>query len=377
MSIVVLGCGLVGSAMALDLARHGHEVTAADVDDAAFTRLGGNTRIKAAVCDLATAEEVRQLVRGFDLVIGAVPGWLGYQTVSATLEAGRDIIDISFFPEDPFDLQELAEQNGATAVLDCGVAPGFSHVAFGHLSRWFDEPQSLACFVGGLPAVRVQPFEYRIVFSALDVMEEYTRPARIVEKGEVVVKEALSEVEEIDFPGVGTLEAFNSDGLRSLVRTLQVPNMIEKTLRYPGHATKMKFLREVGFLGKEPVQVDDAEVVPLHLTAKLLFPQLALRRGEEDLTVMRITGTGIKAGRRQRVTYILLDRFDPVTGITSMARTTGYTATAVAELFLQGKIARRGLILPEMLGQEEGFIELLLGELAERGVVYERSVETV
>jgi len=363
--------------MALDLARHGHEVTAADVDDAAFTRLGGNTRIKAAVCDLATAEEVRQLVRGFDLVIGAVPGWLGYQTVSATLEAGRDIIDISFFPEDPFDLQELAEQNGATAVLDCGVAPGFSHVAFGHLSRWFDEPQSLACFVGGLPAVRVQPFEYRIVFSALDVMEEYTRPARIVEKGEVVVKEALSEVEEIDFPGVGTLEAFNSDGLRSLVRTLQVPNMIEKTLRYPGHATKMKFLREVGFLGKEPVQVDDAEVVPLHLTAKLLFPQLALRRGEEDLTVMRITGTGIKAGRRQRVTYILLDRFDPVTGITSMARTTGYTATAVAELFLQGKIARRGLILPEMLGQEEGFIELLLGELAERGVVYERSVETV
>ncbi|MBC8478506.1 saccharopine dehydrogenase NADP-binding domain-containing protein, partial [bacterium] len=277
MKIVVLGCGLVGSAMGLDLAHCGHDVTVSDVSKTAFSRLGASSSIQTKVYDLANPQALHKLVQPFDLVVGAVPGFMGYQTVKTVLEAGRSIVDISFFPEDPFDLEDVALQHGVTAILDCGVAPGFSHVAFGYLSRWFDEPLRLVCYVGGLPAVRIQPFEYRIVFSAIDVIEEYTRPARIMENGKVVVKEALSEIEMIDFPGVGTLEAFNSDGLRSLTRTLDVPDMIEKTMRYPGHAEKMKLLRDIGLLGKTPVEVDGAEVVPLHLTAELLFPQLKIR----------------------------------------------------------------------------------------------------
>ncbi len=377
MKVAVLGCGLVGSAMALDLARTGHQVKVADLDQSSFARLSGDEDITTVEGDLSRADVIHKVIEDCDLVIGAVPGFMGYQTVRTVLEAKRNIVDISFFPEDPFALQEVAEQNGVTAILDCGVAPGFSHVAFGYLSLWFDEPQRLACYVGGLPAARVKPFEYRIVFSALDVIEEYTRPARIVENGKVVIREALTEIEELDLPGVGTLEAFNSDGLRSLTRTLDVPHMIEKTMRYPGHAEKMKLLRTVGMLDKEPVLVDGKEVIPLHLTAELLFPQLKLEDDEEDLTIMRIVGEGLKDGNAQRVTFDLLDRRDPETGITSMARTTGYTATSAAELFLQGKINRQGLILPEQLGQEDGFIELLLNELESRGVVYKKNIEVV
>lgn len=377
MKITVLGCGLVGSAMALDLARTGHQIKVADLNQSSFERLKGEREITTVVGDLNQADVIQKVIKNSDLVIGAVPGFMGYQTVKTVLEAKHDIVDISFFPEDPFALEDLATNNDVTAILDCGVAPGFSHVAFGYLSSWFDEPQRLACYVGGLPAVRVKPFEYRIVFSALDVMEEYTRPARIVENGEIVIKDALTEIEEIDFPGAGTLEAFNSDGLRSLTRTLTVPNMIEKTMRYPGHADKMKLLRDIGMLEKDPVLVDGKEVIPLHLTAELLFPQLKLGADEDDLTIMRIIGEGQKEGKRQRVSFDLLDRRDPETGITSMARTTGYTATSVAELFIQGKFKRRGLILPEHLGQEDGFIELLLGELESRGVVYRKSVEVI
>ena len=377
MKIAVLGCGLVGSAMALDLARTGHQVKVADLNQSSFERLNGGDEITTIQGDLSQADVIQNVIADSDIVIGAVPGFMGYQTVKTVLEAKRDIVDISFFPEDPFALQDIAGQNGVTAILDCGVAPGFSHVAFGYLSHWFDEPQRLACYVGGLPAVRVKPFEYRIVFSALDVIEEYTRPARIVENGSIVIKEALSEIEQINFPGVGTLEAFNSDGLRSLTRTLGVPHMIEKTMRYPGHAEKMKLLREVGLLDKEPVLVDGEKVIPLHLTAELLFPQLKLEDSEDDLTIMRIVGEGQKAGKRQRVTFDLLDRRDPETGITSMARTTGYTATSVTELFLQDKIKRRGFILPEHLGQENGFIELLLDELESRGVIYKKTVEVI
>ena len=135
---------------------------------------------------------------------------------------------------------------------------------------------------------------------------------------------------------LGTLEAFNTDGLRSLLATSEIPNMKEKTLRYPGHIEKMAVLREAGFFATDPVVVDGREVRPLDVTAQLLFPAWKLEPGEGDLTVMQIIVDGEKDGRRLRYTYDLLDRFDHDLGITSMARTTGYTATMTARAVADG-----------------------------------------
>jgi saccharopine dehydrogenase-like NADP-dependent oxidoreductase len=181
-------------------------------------------------------------------------------------------------------------------------------------------------------------------------------------------------VELLDFPGIGTLEAFNTDGLRTLLHTIAAPNMKEKTLRYPGHVEKMLLLRESGFFSEEPMQVDGHEISPLAVTGKLLFPRWQLGPDEGDITVMQITVTGHCDGERVTYRYDLLDRWDRATGTTSMARTTGYTATGTLRLVAAGLYDRPGISPPEYLGRQPGCVPFLLDRLRERGVVYRESV---
>ncbi|HFE52253.1 MAG TPA: saccharopine dehydrogenase, partial [Bacteroidetes bacterium] len=284
-------------------------------------------------------------------------------------------VDISFFPEDPFALDGLAREKGATTVVDCGVAPGASNLLVGHVAALLDSVSEVSIFVGGLPVQRFWPFEYRAPFSPVDVIEEYTRPARLVENGKVVVKPALSELEQLDFAGIGTLEAFNTDGLRTLLRTVKAKNMREKTLRYPGHAEKIRLLRDSGFFSREEVKVGQTSVRPLDLTARLLFDQWRFREGEEDLTVMRVQVEGTKGGRKYRYRYDLLDRYDPQTGLSSMARTTGFTASVTVRLLLEGKFSEPGIVPPEFLGRDEAAFRFILDELRKRNVQYREQIE--
>ncbi|HXO20836.1 MAG TPA: saccharopine dehydrogenase C-terminal domain-containing protein [Thermoanaerobaculia bacterium] len=375
MKITVLGSGRVGSTIARDLAAEpGFEVTAVDASAAALARLGDVPRLSTLEADLADPAAVQRAVAGADLVAGAVPGFLGFATVQAVLQAGKDIVDISFFDEDPFRLDELAKARGLTALVDCGVAPGCSNLILGRAAGLLDRVNRFACYVGGLPAVRAWPFELKAVFSPIDVIEEYTRPARFLRGGRPLTLPALSEVEPLDFAGVGTLEAFNTDGLRTLIQTLPVPDMVEKTLRYPGHADRMRMLRETGFFGREPIEAGGVRVRPLDVTARLLFSAWQLGEGEEDLTVMRVIVEGEKAGRATSYRYDLLDRYDRATGTTSMARTTGYTCTAIVRLVAAGLYTRKGISPPEFVGQEPEAYAFVLRELAERGVVFRETV---
>jgi len=305
--------------------------------------------------------------------VGAVPGFLGFATLKAVLEADKDVVDISFFNEDPFLLDGLARERGRIAIVDCGVAPGCSNLILGRMAAELDRVDSFACYVGGLPVVRTWPFELKAVFSPIDVIAEYTRPARFKRFGEMVILPALTEVEPVDFPGVGTLEAFNTDGLRTLLR-MDVPSMVEKTLRYPGHAEKMRMLRETGFFGTELLEAGGARVRPLDVTAKLLFASWQLGPGEEDFTVMRIVVEGEKGGRRSRHTWDLLDRFDRQTGTTSMARTTGYTCTAAVRMVAAGLYDHKGISPPELVGRDAGAYAFMMSELAARGVVFRETV---
>ncbi len=376
--IVVLGSGRVGQAMVRDLAaENAWQITAVDVSSAPLDALSGLDDVTGLTADLRDPAVVRDVVAGHDLAVGAVPGPMGFETLRAVVEAGVDIVDISFFEEDPSPLRELAVERGVTAVMDCGIAPGFSNLALGRCQAEFDRLTSFACYVGGLPEIRRWPYEYAAVFSPIDVIAEYTRPARFVEQGREVVRPALSDVEPIELPGVGTLEAFNSDGLRTLLDIEGVPDMKEKTLRYPGHADRMRMLRETGFFGEESVEVEGVGVRPIDLTAHLLFPVWQLPEGEGDLTVMRIEVVGDLEGRRIRRTWDLLDRFDRDRGVTSMARTTGYTCTAAVRALAAGLYSKPGLAPPEMLGRTPDVYEFIVDRLAERGVVFSVTDEAI
>ncbi len=366
--IVVLGTGLVGSAIAIDLAKQ-YDTTAIDINTDSFERLN-KAGVSTRQADLSVPGEISDQVSEYDLVIGALPGFMGFNALRDVITAGKNMVDISFMPEDFLAHNDLALKHGVTVVVDCGVAPGMGNLILGNHTRQM-KVESFRCYVGGLPLVREWPYEYRAVFSPIDVIEEYTRPARYMENGHLVTREALSDIELKNFPTVGTLEAWNSDGLRSLLTTMDIPNMIEKTMRYPGTTEYIKVLRETGFFSYDEISLGDKKIRPIDFTSKLLFPKWKLQEGEGDLTVMKIIIQGKENSEKVEYAYDLYDEYDLETDTISMARTTGYTCTAVADLILRGKLDKKGVLPPEYVGQQEGNFDHVVDYLRERGVYYQ------
>jgi lysine 6-dehydrogenase len=372
--VVVLGGGMVGWAAAADLAREGFRVTVFDSRPEAVKQAGAIPGVSAQQADLSRPEAVTKAVAGADLVLGALASSLGLQTLRTVILAGKTYVDVSFMAEDAWELDPIAKKEGVCAVVDCGVAPGVSNLLCGRAVEMMDACERLEIYVGGLPAERRWPYQYKAGFAPGDVLEEYVRPARMVEHSRLVLKEALSEPELMEFPPVGTLEAFNTDGLRSLAYTLKVPHMKEKTLRYPGHIELMRVLRHTGYFSKEPVTVDGATIRPLDLTAHLLFPKWTFEEEEPDLTVMRVIAEGTRDGRRLRHAWDLFDPYDPASRLRSMPRTTGYAATSMAALLLRGAYREPGVHPPELLSRAPGLVDAFLAEYGRRGLKVTHSV---
>jgi saccharopine dehydrogenase-like NADP-dependent oxidoreductase len=368
--IIVLGAGLVGSAIAVDLHQAGYDVLSADLDPSALKQLEARGMISTRTADFMRPEVLRELVLGADLVIGAAPGALGFQLMEQVIRLGKDMVDISFCPEDYLQLDGLAKEKGVTVVADMGVAPGMCNAILGYHDGQM-EVESYTCIVGGLPVKRTWPFEYKSSWSPIDCIEEYVRPARLVRNGKIITLPALSEAALVEFDEVGTLEEWNSDGLRSLLQTMShIPDMVEKTLRYPGTINYVKALRELGYFSYEEIEVKGKMIRPIDLTAKLLFPLWKLGEGEKEFTVMRVTITGKEAGRHVTYRYDLFDKYDDLSGTLSMSRTTGFTCAGTADLLLKNRITGKGVLAPEMIGANKENFHDLLAYLAARGVIY-------
>tara|TARA_R110001583_G_scaffold16041_3_gene65125 strand:+ start:18247 stop:19386 length:1140 start_codon:yes stop_codon:yes gene_type:complete len=373
-NVIVLGAGMVGSAMAIDMA-NSHDVTLTDINQSVLDhikRKQNSLRIqKLDVCDKV---ELQNTIKQYNLVICAVPGFLGFRTLKAIIEAGVNVVDISFFPENDFELDALAKTKNVTAIVDCGVAPGMGNLILGR----YNEKMKLSdfeCLVGGLPKQKKWPFCYKAPFSPVDVIQEYTRPARYVENGELVVREPLTDCTYVEFDKVGTLESFNTDGLRSIIYTMpHIPNMKEKTLRYPRHVEYVKVLKESGFFSEESVEINGVQISPIDFTSKILIDEWKLGEFEEELTVMRVTLKGENAkGEKEEIIYNLHDEYCKDTRTSSMARTTGYTATAVANLFLEGLFSEKGIFPPELIGKHKRCFDYVLNYLENRNIHYKKS----
>ena len=361
-NIVVLGAGMVGSEIGRDLERSGHEVLIMDKD----MKVLGKSGVKQVFpIDMTNTQALSQALDSddIDLVVCAVPGWLGYETLATIIHAGKDCIDISFPEKDSMDLDTAAKKAGVKIVIDCGVAPGMCNVLLGHAVA-NNKVKSYKCMVGGLPTKRDLPYQYKAPYSPSDVVEFYNRPARIMRGGDVIVLDAFSEPELVDTP-VGTLEAFNTDGLRSLLRTMgvryisggysaRVPHMVEKTFRWPGHRDFMVNLKDGGFFDADHIRN----------TEDVLFDKWKLNPEDGEFTYMRID---IKTSNSSYYWEVMDTRTD---GIGSMSRVTGYTATAGVGLLLDGKI-QPGITAPETLGESKECFKYILKHLKDRGVNYE------
>lgn len=373
MKVLVLGSGNIGSVATQDFASsmRSTEIVLGDYDEKRAKRVAqklGENNVSWVQVDVTKRDELVDTLKRFDLAMGFLPGNLGYLLAEACVEAHRDLVDVSFIPEDVMQLNSAAVRAGSTIVPDCGLAPGISNVLVGHSVSRLDSVESVHVMVGGLPEKPVPPLGYVITWSAESLIDEYTRKARIVRKGKTVEVEALTGLEEIEFPEVGKLEAFYTDGLRTLLFTLgKVDEMWEKTLRYPGHAEKMKLLRTLGFFSEKDIDINCGKVQPKKLTSRILEEKLA-RRKQIDIVVLRCETQGKKDDKRLMYNYDLLDFQDTKQNVTAMARTTAYPASIIAQLILKGKLKEKGVVPPEKIGMDDKLFGLFMAGLRKHGI---------
>lgn len=379
MRILTIGCGHIGSVIARELAEAlpSAEITISDSQRERAEEIASNIDMDNVRCielDVSDQRTVVKALTDFDLAVGLTPGRAGYGAVNAAIQAGVDMVDLSYMSEDPFTLNEAALDAGVCVVPDCGVAPGLSNLLVGRAVSQLDEVHEIFVLVGGLPETPTPPMNYTVTWCVEDLIEEYVRDALIVKDGKPVTVKALDGLEDVEFPGVGRLEAFYTDGVRTLHHTVKgVRNMWEKTMRYPGHVEKIKAMRSLGFFSGTPVTVGDDHVVPRDLATVLLEQRLGVP-GIKDVVAMSVAVEGSANDVPTRYLYRLLDRYDERQGITAMARTTAYTASIIIQLLVQGAVKERGIAPPEALGMNPAVFDAVMTELEKKGIriIHER-----
>ncbi len=372
MKIIVLGAGLQGSACAYDLLRREdvEGITLGDLEpEATPPFLESEPRLLRTPLDFSDQDAVRRTMAGHDVVLSAAPYYFNAALARLAIEAGCHFSDLGGNTEllrRQIELDGRAGEAGVSVVPDMGLAPGLVDVLAFEGVRRLDAARRVRMYVGGLPQNPRPPLDYQVVYSLEGALDYYTTPSWVVRDGRAVEVEALSEVEELEFEGLGRLEAFHTAGGASLLPWElegQVERLEYKTLRYPGHAATMRAVRDLGLLSKEPVTVDSTRVVPRRLFIACVTPRLT-HPDDPDLVVLRVIVEGERRGEPTRLVWELLDREDPETGISAMERVTGFSL-AITGLFLG-----RGVIPEPGVAPAYRAIpyDLYLEELKERGI---------
>ncbi len=368
MRVGVLGSGLMGSTIAWDLARSPEvdEVVVADFDDEKLAKaksMVGGGKLSTEVLDVSDRSRAAEFIKRFDVVASALPHGKVNLANLAAVEAGGKMVDIAF-EDAQMGMHDAMARSGGILIPGCGLAPGLGGILLAHGVRTQKRADVGHILVGGLPQKPQPPYGYRLVFSVVGLVREYTDPARVFRKGKMVKVNPFSTVEPVKFPPpIGRLEAFCTDGLASLVYTMKgMREMDEKTLRWPGHAEKMNLLLESGFFSTERLHLEGGEVSPMEMSWKVLEKKLG-EGPPYDMTVMRVEARAPGG----EIVYDMVDRYDRKNGITSMGRTTGFTCSIVTQMVGSGRIQGKGVVPPENAVMGDG-VHLLLEELGKRGV---------
>jgi lysine 6-dehydrogenase len=371
MRVLVLGSGMMGAAIAQDMCDSDEvsDVVLADLDkkkvDAAVARLKSDN-VSGRRLDVKDVQATKKLMKGFDVAVCALPEGLNTYASKAAIGAKVHVVDLAYGHRQ-LDFDGSAKKAGIAIVLDCGVAPGMTNILAAHGASLMDGVDDIRIICGGLPQKPLPPLGYRITWSTWGLINMYCGKARIVKDGKIVQVDAMSDLERIEFPGIGELEAFTTDGLSTLLLTMKgkVRNMVEKTARYPGHAEKILAMRDLGLFDTNPVDVGGVKIVPRNMAVSVLDKTLG-QGDERDVTVLRVDVAGRKNGKNVARSFVMVDRFDEKRGVTSMARTTGYTAAIVARMVARGEIEERGVVPPEKAVVK--VFKRFLSELENRGV---------
>ena len=358
-TICQIGCGMIGKVMALDISKR-HDLHLSDLDESALQEVKNlDPTIKTKCFDVNNIDMLKSFLKPADIVLLAVPGHMGYKLLKKIIGLKKSIVDISFSPENILSLDKKAKDNNVTVIFDAGLAPGIPNFFLGAIDAK-ENVKSFKYFVGGLPKHPKPPYNYKAPFSPIDVVEEYTRPARIMKNGKVITMPALTDIEEKFYQNIGMLEGFNTDGLRSILFTMKhIPNMVEKTLRYSGHAELIS-----NELESRKIIPDDKN------NLQRLFKIWKLLPNELEFTILDV----IIETEKKIHNYFLFDETNLKENTSSMARTTGYTASATIDILDQNIFIEKGVFPPELVGSKSKVVDYLLNHLKTRGIILKKIV---
>lgn len=376
MRFLVIGAGKQGSACAFDLLQQQAtaSVLMADKDVSrlpAFLDPWRGTDLEPLQLDLADDPAVRAAIARVDGVCCAAPYFFNAKLTRLAIEAGKHCCDLGGNTEIVFEqkaMHDLAVQRGVSVVPDCGVAPGMVNILAGEGIRRLDVAEQVKIYVGGLPQKPEPPLNYVVVYSLEGCLDYYTTPSWVLRNGKRTQVEALSELEELEFPAPwGKLEAFHTGGGVSTMPFSwegKVQTMEYKTLRYPGHVAIIKPIRELGLFGNDPIEVEGVNVRPRAVFIAASAPVL-LKPQAKDLIALRVDVAGLKGGRPAGTRWQTVDLYDEEHHVTAMMRTTGYSLAITAIMQLDGRIPKPGVYAPDEIVPAQSMIE----ELARRGIV--------
>jgi lysine 6-dehydrogenase len=381
MRFLVIGAGKQGSACALDLLLQ-PEVERVVLADRQFDHLPeflapwrGTPRLELLSLDLGDHPAAKRAMEGVDAVLSAAPYYHNFDLAQLAVQAGVHFADLGGNTEIVFQQKKLtgaAAAKEVSVIPDCGLAPGMVNILAGEGIARLDRTESVRIYVGGLPQHPEPPLNYMVVYSLEGALDYYTSPGWILRGGKAVQVEALSELEAVAFPPpLGTLEAFHTGGGISTMPFHyegRIPVMEYKTLRYPGHVAIMKPIRELGLLGTEPVDVEGQRVVPRKVFIAAVSPLLTKPQGE-DIVALRVDVRGVKDGRPAGWRWQLVDRYDRERQVSAMMRTTGYSLSVTGLMQVDGRIAMKGVYVPDECVPCAPYV----AELATRGIVIEET----
>jgi saccharopine dehydrogenase-like NADP-dependent oxidoreductase len=376
--VAVFGAGSVGRAIIYDLYERvtGSNLLVVDANPSnleAASKIASKAEFKKAY--LKDVDDFYRIMKDVDIAVNSLPGRFGKLSWVASIKAKTDLVDVSYSEDDPTYYHVQAGEAGVTIVPDAGVAPGLSNMMAGRAYAQLEEVKELKIYVGGIPERPIPPLGYLVTWSPEDLIEEYVRDARLIESGSLTKKPALSDLERIYIPEIGELEAFLTDGLRTMLKTLKgVEFMAEKTLRWPGHAEKIELLRTLGYFSKEPISNSEG-ITPAHVTARLFREKL--KGDSKDLVILIVQAKGRRSPSNMEIEYRMIDRYDEATGLTALARTTAFSATGIVKLIAEGSIPGPGVLPPEVIGMDENLFALMAEWLSWRGIrIVERVTES-
>ena len=343
-SVMVAGAGKIGRLIACLLADTGdYKVYLGDCDfDASDTQqlLDEMPDLETLVLDMKDTKALVAALKKHQVtaVISSLPYFLNTSVAKAAKAASAHYFDLTEDIAVAESIKALAVGASTVFVPQCGMAPGFVSMVAHSLMETFETCHEAKLRVGALPQQTSNALHYSITWSTDGLINECGEACAGIEGGKPALFTPLEGLESIQIDGEA-YEAFHTSGGLGGLGTLyagKVDRLTYKTIRYPGHCEKMRFLMQTLRLN------EDRETLK-----KIL--ERAIPKTTQDMVIVYVSVEGIKNGTFVEESYVKKIYPKVIRGIewSAIQLSTASAVCAVLEQVLAEDDVLQGLVLQE------------------------------